>query len=60
MRLIVHPQDSRRVDLGIALRGRQAGVTEQLLDLPQVGAVGEQMRCKAMAEASGFSNPGRP
>ena len=50
MRLIVHPQDSRRVDLGIALRGRQAGVTEQLLDLPQVGAVGEQMRCKAMAE----------
>src|SRR5262245_52030306 len=43
MRLVVDGQETRAVDLGIDLGGRKAGVTQELLDLPQIRSRGEQV-----------------
>jgi hypothetical protein len=41
------------IDLGIALRGPQAGVAEELLDGTQVSAFAQQMGGKAVAQSMG-------
>ena len=38
------------VDLGIDLRGREAGVAEQLLDLAQIGARRQEVGGEGMAQ----------
>lgn len=43
VRLIVHPQDRRRIDVGIALSRGQRRMPEQLPDLPQVRAIRQPM-----------------
>src|SRR5512143_861421 len=40
----------RRLDLGIDLRRREAGVPKELLNAPQIRATLEQMRCERMAQ----------
>src|SRR5215470_15625081 len=50
MRLQVDGEQAVAIDLGIDLRRRQAGVAEQFLDLPQVGAGRQQMRGEGMPE----------
>ena len=50
MGAVVGLEQMRAVDLGIALRGRQAGVAEQFLDGAQIGAGAKQMRGEGMAE----------
>ena len=47
---LVGLEQMRAVDLGIDLRGRQAGVAEQLLDGAQIRAGAEQMRGEGMAQ----------
>ena len=47
---VVGLEQMRAVDLGIALRGREAGVAEQLLDGAQIGAGAEEMRGEGMAQ----------
>ena len=44
MRLPVHVDQLGGVDVRVALGRAQPGMTQQLLNRPQVGAVGEQMR----------------
>ena len=41
---------ARRIDAGVTLGRRQAGVTEEFLNGAQVGAAGEKMRCEAVSE----------
>jgi hypothetical protein len=43
-------QQKLAVDLSVALRGRKARVSEQLLDRPQIGAGAEQMRGEGVPE----------
>ncbi|CPA37803.1 Uncharacterised protein [Mycobacterium tuberculosis] len=43
------PQPGDR-DVGVQLRGRQAGMTEQLLDHPQVGATFQQVGRRAVPQ----------
>ena len=50
MRLPVHLEQLRRVDVRVALRRAQARVAEQLLDRAQVGAALQQMRRERVAE----------
>src|SRR5262245_4744153 len=38
------------IDLGIALRGREAGMAQQLLDGAEIGAGAQQMRGEGMPE----------
>ena len=38
------------LDMGVDLGGADVGVAEQLLDDPQIGAVFQQVRCKAVAQ----------
>src|SRR5512139_905520 len=40
----------RRLDLGIDLRRREAGVPKELLNTPQIRATLEQMCCERMAQ----------
>jgi hypothetical protein len=44
MGLVVDVEQLLRVDGRVALRGRERGVAEQLLDRAQVTAAGERMR----------------
>src|SRR5262245_29178270 len=44
VRLLIGLDQLRGVDVGITLRRAQAGVSEQLLDRPQIGAALEQVR----------------
>src|SRR3546814_12357676 len=50
MGLAVGRNEARRIDLGVALRRRQRGVTEQFLDRAQVAAIGQKMRGEAVAQ----------
>ena len=50
MRLVVNLEQALAIDLGIGLGGREAGVAQQLLDLPQVGAGRQQVRSERMAQ----------
>src|SRR5260370_18912566 len=50
MRLVVDRDELRGVDRGVALRRRQAGMAQQLLDRAQIAAAGEQMRGEAVAQ----------
>lgn len=45
--------ESGGFDLGIDLRGLNAGVSEQFLNLPQVGAASQHVGRKAVAERVG-------
>lgn len=47
--LVHRPQPGDR-DVGVQLRGRQAGMTEQLLDHPQVGATFQQVGRRAVPQ----------
>jgi hypothetical protein len=49
MRSIVDPEQMRRIHIRVALRRRDRGVTEQLLDSTKVGAGTEQVRREAVA-----------
>ncbi len=46
----VHFAQMTRFDARINLRCRQAGMTEQGLDRPQIGAMCEQMGCETVAQ----------
>ena len=48
------------VDLGIALRGREAGVAEQLLDRAQISAGAEEMGGEGVAERMRRRRVGQP
>ena len=50
MKLAVNFLQAGLVHVRINLRRGDAGVAEHLLNLPQVGAAGEQMRRKAMPD----------
>ena len=50
VRLPIHVQQLRRVDVRVALRGAQARMAEQLLDRPKVGAALQQVRRKGVAQ----------
>ena len=44
MKLLVHRLQPRRIDVGVDLRGGDAGVAEHFLHLPQIGAAGQHVR----------------
>jgi hypothetical protein len=44
MRRVIDGEKMRCVNLGVALRGGERGVAEQLLDRAEIGAAGEEMR----------------
>jgi hypothetical protein len=46
----MHRLQALLIDMRVNLRGRDIGVTEQLLDDAEVGAVAEQMRREAMPQ----------
>ena len=50
MVLLVYLLQPRRVHMGVDLGGGDVGVAEQLLDLPEVGAAGQEMRGKAVSQ----------
>ena len=50
MGLIVHCAQPGDRDMGVQLRGSQAGMTEQLLDDPQVSPAFEQVSGRAVAQ----------
>jgi hypothetical protein len=50
VKFVVYLFQTRVVDVGVDLRGGDAGVAEHFLHLAQVGAAGEQMRCECMAQ----------
>ena len=50
MRFAVHVNQLGRIDMGVALRGAQLGVSQQLLDGAQVGSALQQMRGKRVAQ----------
>ena len=50
MGLAVDVDQLRGIDVGVALHGAQPGVSQQLLDGPQVGAALQQVRRKRMSE----------
>jgi hypothetical protein len=50
MRLPIHIEQLRRVDVRVALRGRQLHMAEQFLDRAQISAALEQVRRKRMAQ----------
>ncbi len=50
MRGVIDREQTRGVDFGVALGGRQRGMAEQLLDRPQIAATGEEMRGERMAQ----------
>ena len=53
MRIVVGLLHALHGDMGVNLCRRQVRVTEQRLDVPQIGAVIEKMRRKAMAKLVG-------
>ena len=53
MKLLMNGPKSGEVDVGIDLRRLDGGVTEDLLDHPQVGSTGKKMGCEAMSEGVG-------
>ncbi len=50
MRLVVHRAQPRHGDVGVELRGGQAGVAQQLLHDTQVGTALEQMGGRAVPQ----------
>ena len=50
MGFAMQAQQMRLVDIGVALRCRQAGMAEKLLDCPKVGTIAKKMRGKSMTE----------
>jgi len=48
MRLVVDGDQSRRIDIHIALRRRDRSVSKQLLDGPKIGTGVEQMRSEGV------------
>ena len=53
MSFVVGLFDTLHRDMGVNLSRRQVGVTEQRLHTPQIGAVVQKMRRKAMAKLVG-------
>lgn len=48
------------VEAGIALGGGQAGMSQELLNGPEIGTVGQEMRCETMTKGvrcGAFSEP---
>jgi len=54
MRHLVRRPQAFLADVGVALRCRNAGVTQQLLDRAQVGPVVQQVRGKCVAKRVGM------
>ena len=50
MGVAVNVEKMRRVHLRVDLRRRQARVSEEFLERPQIGAACEQVRCKTVPE----------
>ena len=50
MKLLVNGPQTRRVHVGVDLRGGDIGVSEHFLHASQVGAVGKQFRREAMPQ----------
>src|SRR5690242_18312269 len=50
MRLLVNGDEALRIDGGVALRRRQAGMAQQLLDGAEVAAARQQMRGETVPE----------
>ena len=50
MGFTMHAHQMRLVDIGVALRCRQAGMAEKFLDRPEVGAIAKKMRGEGMAK----------
>src|SRR5215469_15529115 len=59
MGLLVDRQQTRGIDLRIALGGGERGVAEQLLDGAQIPAAGEKMGCEAVAQRMGRGGGGK-
>ena len=53
MKLVVHPLQTRLIDMRVDLGRRDAGVPQHLLDLSQVSAAGQQMSCEAVSQRVG-------
>ena len=53
MRLVVQLHQMLTLDRRVALRGRQAGMAEQLLDHAQIGAAGQKMGREAVPQRMG-------
>src|SRR6516164_4451420 len=53
MRLVIDVDQLLDGDLGVLLRGGEAGVAEHLLDSSQVSAFGQQVRGKSMPQGMG-------
>jgi hypothetical protein len=49
MKLFMDAFQARAIDRGVDLRGLNAGVAEQLLDLPKIGSPGEHVGSEAVA-----------
>lgn len=50
MRGAVDLKEAGEVDLGVALGGRQGSVAQQFLDGAEIGALGQQVRGKAVTK----------
>src|SRR5436190_20062302 len=50
MRGVIDREEARRVNLGVALGGREGGMAEQFLDRTQVATAGQKMRGEGMAQ----------
>ena len=50
MKLLMHRLQPRRIDMGVNLRGGDAGVAEHFLYLPQIRPAGEHVRGKTMPQ----------
>ena len=59
MKLVVDRLETRRVDVGVNLRGGDAGMAEHFLHLPQVGTATEHVRGEAMPQPVGAHRLGR-
>ena len=49
MGLAMQAYQMRLVDIGVALRCRQAGMAEKFLDCPKIGPIAKKMRGKGVA-----------
>eukprot|EP01035_Chromulina_nebulosa_P041629 gene41629-56341_t len=50
MRVAVHVEQMRRIDLGVNLRRTEAGMAEQFLQRAQIGTAAEQVRREGVAQ----------
>src|SRR5262245_9260752 len=60
MRLIINRGQLIQIQVGVALRRRKAGMTEQFLNAPQIGTSVQYMGSKAMTQTVGTHFYGNP